>query len=90
MKLVGASSAGIIAGQLFSAVGAKSIAVGCAVSALLIGVIATFGIGIVNAVGRFVSFSLQGKNERLTSFQIRIYFPGCRDPHPCGLCWSEI
>ena len=53
----------IIAGQLFSAVGAKSIAVGCAVTALLIGVIATFGIRILNAMGRLVSSCFSWKHE---------------------------
>ena len=46
----------IIAGQMFSAVngGGMSIAVGCAVSALCIGLIATFGIAIVQTYERCV------------------------------------
>ena len=44
----------IIAGQMFSAVngGGLSIAVGCVVSALCIGFIATFGIAMVHAYER--------------------------------------
>ena len=46
----------IIAGQMFSAVngGDMSIAVGCVVSALCAGLIATFGIGIVQIYERWV------------------------------------
>ena len=47
----------IIAGQMFSAVngGGLSIAVGCVVSAVCIGFIATFGIAIVQAIERCAS-----------------------------------
>ena len=46
----------IIAGQMFSAVnGGLSIAFGCVISALLTGVIATFGIGLVHMVERSVA-----------------------------------
>ena len=46
----------IIAGQMFSAVngGGMSIAVGCVVCALCIGLIATFGIAILQAYERCV------------------------------------
>ena len=46
----------IIAGQMFSAVngGGMSIAVGCVVGALCIGLIATFGIAIVQIYERCV------------------------------------
>ena len=46
----------IIAGQMFSAVngGGMSIAVGCVISALCIGLIATFGIAIVQIYERCV------------------------------------
>ncbi len=48
----------IIAGQMFSAVngGGLSIAVGCVVSALCIGFIATFGIAIVHTFERYALF----------------------------------
>lgn len=44
----------IIAGQMFSAINGAgmSIAVGCVISALLIGLIATFGIAILQAFER--------------------------------------
>lgn len=44
----------IIAGQMFSAIngGGLTIAVGCIVASLLIGLIATFGIGIVHTIER--------------------------------------
>lgn len=45
----------IIAGQMFSAINGKglSIAVGCVISALCIGLVATFGIAIVHTFERF-------------------------------------
>ena len=48
----------IVAGQMFSAVngGGMSIAVGCVVSALCTGLIATFGIAIVQIYERYVLF----------------------------------
>ena len=48
----------IIAGQMFSAVngGGLSIAVGCVVSALCIGLIATFGIAFVHTYERCALF----------------------------------
>ncbi len=48
----------IIAGQTFSAINGAglSIAVGCVISALLIGLIATFGIAIVHTVQRCVCY----------------------------------
>ena len=44
----------IIAGQMFSAIngGGLTIAVGCIVASLLIGLIATFGIAIVHTIER--------------------------------------
>ena len=46
----------IIAGQMFSAVngGGMSTAVGCVITALCIGLIATFGIGILQTYERCV------------------------------------
>lgn len=46
----------IIAGQMFSAINGKgmTIAVGCVVAALLMGLIATFGIAIVHLIERWV------------------------------------
>lgn len=51
----------ILAGQMFSAVNGKglTIAVGCVVAALLIGVIATFGIGLVYKAEMCASPSLR-------------------------------
>lgn len=48
----------ILAGQMFSAVNGAglSIAVGCVISALCIGVIATFGIAIVNTYEKYAVF----------------------------------
>lgn len=45
----------IIAGQMFSAINGAglSIAVGCVISALCIGLIATFGIAIVHTIERY-------------------------------------
>ena len=53
----------IIAGQMFSAVNGAgmTIAVGCIVAALLIGLIATFGIALVHSFERYaVSSPLPG------------------------------
>lgn len=46
----------IIAGQMFSAVNGKglSVAVGCAIGALCIGMVATFGIAILHTYERWV------------------------------------
>ena len=48
--------ASVLAGQMFSAVNGAglTVAVGCVVSALCIGLVATFGIGIVHMYERFV------------------------------------
>lgn len=49
----------IIAGQMFSAVNGKglSIAVGCVISALCIGLLATFGIAILHKFERCALFT---------------------------------
>ena len=46
----------IIAGQLFSAVNGEglSIAIGCVIGAICIGIVAIFGIAIVHRVERYV------------------------------------
>ena len=60
IKLVGwGVIASVLAGQMFSAVNGAglTIAVGCVVSALCIGLIATFGIAIVHTYVRFVQLA---------------------------------
>lgn len=47
----------ITAGQMFSAInGSLSIAVGCVVTALCIGLVATFGIAIIHSIERCVLY----------------------------------
>lgn len=54
MQIGWATIGSIVAGQMFSAVNGHglSIAVGCVIAALCIGLIATFGITFVNRVER--------------------------------------
>ena len=56
----------IIAGQMFSAINGAglSVAVGCVISALLIGLIATFGIAIVHTIERCAIFIPTVKRNR--------------------------
>ncbi len=58
----------IIAGQMFSAVNGAglSIAVGCVISALCIGLIATFGIAYVHAYERCAPFLIQPHIFKMT------------------------
>ncbi|KAG8533861.1 uncharacterized protein KY384_001602 [Bacidia gigantensis] len=83
----------IIAGQLISAVNGEglTVAVGCIVAALLIGLIAVFGIGLVQAYERCVHNRLIKKElPRAYKIQIRLHPSSPRHPRPGRLLRKEF
>ena len=68
-----------------------TIAVGCAISALCIGLVAAFGIAILHTFERFVRHKWKESTAlKLTAEQIRLDTASLFSPGPYRLCWPQF